>query len=225
MHRSNRFSTPVDQARREFRHRGRRRIKGFCRGFHESRFRRSEFRRPVAQARFDSTASVARIKTSLVTNGDRRGEDAPEVTKDDMEIVSTVRTALADKVGQERFDLWFGAATRLNYDGRALSIGAPSEFFLEWIRTNFRRHIEMACSDALGHCPAIEFHLDAATTRGDERTDASGPGARGGARARGLARGWRRSSPRPRPPIAVARPHLRGPASGWARETPLRQPR
>jgi chromosomal replication initiator protein len=88
------------------------------------------------------------------------------VTKDDMEIVSTVRTALADKVGQERFDLWFGAATRLNYDGRALSIGAPSEFFLEWIRSNFRRHIEMACSDALGHCPAIEFHLDAATTRG-----------------------------------------------------------
>ena len=83
-----------------------------------------------------------------------------------MEIVSTVRTALADKVGQERFDLWFGATTRLNYDGRALSIGAPSEFFLEWIRSNFRRHIEMACSDALGHCPAIEFHLDAVTTRG-----------------------------------------------------------
>jgi chromosomal replication initiator protein len=103
-----------------------------------------------------------------VTNGDRRGEDASEVTKDDMEIVSTVRSALADKVGQERFDLWFGATTRLNYDGRALSIGAPSEFFLEWIRTNFRRHIEMACSDALGHCPAIEFQLETATTRGTD---------------------------------------------------------
>jgi chromosomal replication initiator protein len=99
---------------------------------------------------------------------DRRCEDAPEVTKDDMEIVSTVRSALAGKVGQDRFDLWFGATTRLNYDGRALSIGAPSEFFLEWIRTNFRRHIEMACSDALGHCPAIEFHLDAATTQGTD---------------------------------------------------------
>jgi chromosomal replication initiator protein len=85
-----------------------------------------------------------------------------------MEIVSTVRTALADKVGQERFDLWFGATTRLTYDGRALSIGAPSEFFLEWIRANFRRHIEMACSDALGRCPAIEFHLDAATTQGTD---------------------------------------------------------
>ena len=85
-----------------------------------------------------------------------------------MEIVSTVRTALADKVGQERFDLWFGASTRLTYDGRALRVGAPSEFFLEWIRTNFRRHIEMACSDVLGNCPAIEFHLDVATTPGDD---------------------------------------------------------
>jgi chromosomal replication initiator protein len=86
------------------------------------------------------------------------------VAKDDMEIVSTVRAALADKVGQERFDLWFGAGTRLNYDGRALRIGAPNQFFLEWIRANFRRHIEMACCDVLGSCPAIEFHLDLSTT-------------------------------------------------------------
>ena len=89
------------------------------------------------------------------------------MTRDDMEIVSTLRSALADKVGQERFDLWFGAGTRLNYDGRALRIGAPNDFFLEWIRSNFRRHIEMACCDVLGNCPAIEFHLDVAPAQGD----------------------------------------------------------
>ena len=83
-----------------------------------------------------------------------------------MEIVSTLRVALADKVGQERFDLWFGAGTRLDYDGRALRIAAPSRFFLEWIRTNFRRHIETACCDVLGNCPAIEFHLEAASPQG-----------------------------------------------------------
>ena len=53
--------------------------------------------------------------------------------------------------------------TRLDYDGRALRIGAPSRFFLEWIRANFRRQIETACSDVFGNCPAIEFHLEAAT--------------------------------------------------------------
>jgi chromosomal replication initiator protein len=134
------------------------------------------------------------------------------VTKDDMEIVSTVRTALADKVGQERFDLWFGAATRLNYDGRALSIGAPSEFFLEWIRTNFRRHIEMACSDALGHCPAIEFHLDAATTQSrDELLPAAlvpetAPSVRPGPRLAALAPSATGAGPSPAAPVVAAAP-------------------
>jgi chromosomal replication initiator protein len=86
------------------------------------------------------------------------------VTKDDREIVSAVRLALADKVGQERFDLWFGAAVRLDYNGSALRIGAPSQFFLEWIRANFRRHVEDACCAVLGHCPSLEFHLDAGST-------------------------------------------------------------
>ena len=72
-----------------------------------------------------------------------------------MEIVSALRIALAGKVGQERFDLWFGAGTRLDYDGRVLRIGAPNRFFLEWIRGNFRRHIEGACGEVLGKCPAI----------------------------------------------------------------------
>jgi chromosomal replication initiator protein len=133
------------------------------------------------------------------------------VTKDDMEIVSTVRTALADKVGQERFDLWFGAATRLNYDGLALSIGAPSEFFLEWIRTNFRRHIEMACSDALGHCPAIEFHLDAATTQGTDEplpgapVPETAPNVRPGPRLAAIAPSAA-AGPSPAAPVAPAAP-------------------
>ena len=84
------------------------------------------------------------------------------MTKDDKEIVSAVRARLADKVGQERFHLWFGAAVRLDYNGDALRIGAPSQFFLEWIRTNFRRQVEEACCEVLGQCPPVEFHLDAA---------------------------------------------------------------
>ena len=76
--------------------------------------------------------------------GGSRAKDALEVTKDDKEIVSAVRSRLADKVGQERFNLWFGASVRLDYNGGALRIAAPSQFFLEWIRTNFRRQVEEA---------------------------------------------------------------------------------
>jgi chromosomal replication initiator protein len=88
------------------------------------------------------------------------------VTKDDREIVSAVRSVLADKVGQERFNLWFGAGTRLDYNGLALRIGAPNQFFLEWIRTNFRRHIEGACGEVFGQCPSLEFYLDGTFSEG-----------------------------------------------------------
>jgi chromosomal replication initiator protein len=83
------------------------------------------------------------------------------VAKDDMDIVSALRIALAGKVGQNRFDLWFGTGTRIEYNGVALRIGAPSRFFLDWIRSNFRKHIELACNDILGACPSVEFYLDA----------------------------------------------------------------
>ena len=100
----------------------------------------------------------------------REAKDTTEVSRDDTEIVSALRVALAGKVGQERFELWFGASTRLDYDGRALRIGAPNRFFLEWIRGNFRRQIESACCEVFGTCPAVEFHLDAAATDGDDHS-------------------------------------------------------
>jgi chromosomal replication initiator protein len=90
------------------------------------------------------------------------------VTRDDTEIVSALRAALADKVGQERFDLWFGAGTRLSHDGRVLRIGAPSQFFLDWIRANFRRHIEDACCEVFGERPSLDFHVDLAQSESGE---------------------------------------------------------
>jgi chromosomal replication initiator protein len=77
-----------------------------------------------------------------------------------MEIVSALCKSLGDKVGQKRFDLWFGAGTRIDYDGRSLLIGVPNQCFRDWISGNFRRQIEEACVEVLGHCPAIDFHID-----------------------------------------------------------------
>jgi chromosomal replication initiator protein len=130
-----------------------------------------ESRRAPHPGPFDSNASIVRIKSSRGKSWkERRAKDAKEVTKDDREIVSALRSALAGKVGQERFDLWFGAAARLDYDGRTLRIGAPNAFFLDWIRCNFRRAIEDACCETLGAGVALEFHLDAAS--GENKSNA-----------------------------------------------------
>ena len=141
------------------------------------------------------------------------------MTKDDTEIVLAVRASLASKVGQARFDLWFGAGTRLDYNGRSLRIGAPSQFFLDWIRGNFRQPIEQACREVLGECPAIEFLVDASGGEGNgdavrpmqirqhEKHEGASYG-RGGLRAMA---GVERSAPpaaADRPTLATDRPTL-----------------
>ncbi len=77
-----------------------------------------------------------------------------------MDIVSSLCAVLADKVGKERFALWFGSGARFRLDHGSLTIGVPNRFFRDWIRANFRREIETACVETLGKCPAIKFSVD-----------------------------------------------------------------
>ena len=83
-----------------------------------------------------------------------------ELTRDDMDIVSALLAALADRVGNKRFELWFGPRTRVDWDGDVLTIGAANQFFLDWIRANFRTAVEDACLAILGRRPAVEFRVE-----------------------------------------------------------------
>ena len=83
------------------------------------------------------------------------------MTTCDTDIVPALRAALAKAVGRERFELWFGENTRVEFDGGALIFGVPSQFFLDWIRGNFRQQIDDACQEVLGRLPRVKFHVDA----------------------------------------------------------------
>ena len=77
-----------------------------------------------------------------------------------MEIVSALRRALSDRVGSERFELWFGSDTRLELTDGTLTVGVPSSFLVDFLRTNFRRPLEDACRQALGKLPDIRFRVE-----------------------------------------------------------------
>lgn len=89
-----------------------------------------------------------------------------------MEIVCAMRSALAEKVGPQRFDLWFGAGSRFHWDGVTLSIGVPNRFFLDWIRANFRRQIDSACQEVFGSRTEVDFHIEATS---EQATEAAQP--------------------------------------------------
>ena len=66
---------------------------------------------------------------------------------EDTEIESAVRLALADRIGEERFDLWFGAGTRLLLARDTLSVEVADQFTLDWVRNHFRGDIEVVSNN------------------------------------------------------------------------------
>ncbi len=84
---------------------------------------------------------------------------------DDKDIVSALCVCLAEKVGQERFELWLGGQARFTVRGESLLVELPNRFVQGWVRSHFRREIESACCETFGKSLATEFSVDAALGR------------------------------------------------------------
>jgi chromosomal replication initiator protein len=65
--------------------------------------------------------------------------------------------AIADKVGAERFHVWFNNSTRLDLRNDCLEIAVPNDFISEWIARNFTKPIQEAVHEVLGCTLAIRF--------------------------------------------------------------------
>jgi chromosomal replication initiator protein len=97
-----------------------------------------------------------------------------ELTRDDMDIVSALHVALADRVGKERFELWFGLRTRIYWDDNVLRIVAPNQFCVDWMRLNFREVIAEAAKSVLNRCPTLEFLVEVPGDNRENLSDANG---------------------------------------------------
>src|SRR4051812_20815035 len=60
--------------------------------------------------------------------------------------------AIAQRVGQQRFHVWFNNSTRLDLKHDGLEIAVPNDFISEWIGTHFKAPIQEAAHEVLG-CP------------------------------------------------------------------------
>lgn len=112
-----------------------------------------------------------------------------------MEIVSALHACLAEKIGRQRFELWFGSSIRIEWDGSTLTVAGPSQFFLDWIRSNFREQMEAACVETLGTRPELQFRVDPALHDQQPTCDPPRQSPQLGKTCRGIAE---------RPPAAAA---------------------
>jgi chromosomal replication initiator protein len=67
--------------------------------------------------------------------------------------------AIAQRVGQQRFHVWFNNSTRLDLKHDGLEIAVPNDFISEWIGTHFTRPIQEAAHEVLGTPLEVRFHV------------------------------------------------------------------
>ena len=67
--------------------------------------------------------------------------------------------AIAQRVGQQRFHVWFNNSTRLDLKNDGLEIAVPNDFISEWITTHFKRPIQEAAHEVLGCSLPVRFQV------------------------------------------------------------------
>ena len=78
---------------------------------------------------------------------------------DDRETVAAIRAALAERVGKERYEFWFGPGTQLLLRGEKLIVQTRDQFYQDWLRLHFRKDLETIANEVSGVAVSLEFHI------------------------------------------------------------------
>lgn len=80
---------------------------------------------------------------------------------DDVERIARFKVALAERIGRQRYELWFARQTQFTLARDQLTVHVTSAFLRDWIRRNFSTELRDTCAEQ-GACDAkVEFEVDA----------------------------------------------------------------
>ena len=80
------------------------------------------------------------------------------ITAQDPQLARLAK-AIAQRVGQQRFSVWFNNSTKLDLRQDGLEIAVPNDFISEWIGKNFARPIQEAANEVLGCSLDVRFSV------------------------------------------------------------------
>ena len=74
--------------------------------------------------------------------------------------ISAINQTLAEKIGQQKFRIWFKNSARMTLCGEYLKIGVPNAFVGNWIESHFLCDITAALETVLGSSRKIVFNIE-----------------------------------------------------------------
>ncbi len=83
-----------------------------------------------------------------------------EVSRTSGDQTIDVNKAVAEKIGPQKYSIWFKNSTKLTFNDGYLKIGVPNLFIASWIENHFSNEITQAVQAAIGCTPKITFAID-----------------------------------------------------------------
>jgi len=80
---------------------------------------------------------------------------------DDTAVIGKIMEVLEQRIGSDRFGLWFGNRVEFRYDSANLSVIVDGDFALQRLRGNYLRAIESAAAEVLNRSVTVRLMLQA----------------------------------------------------------------
>src|SRR5205085_10198473 len=87
----------------------------------------------------------------------RRGDP---VTTSEREVVAALGRAIAQRVGEPRYKLWFDRHTKFTWEEGLLTVGVPNRHFEEWLHKTFGAAVADAAREVFGQPMQVRFTID-----------------------------------------------------------------
>ncbi len=79
-----------------------------------------------------------------------------------LDPLSRLRTELAQRLGQQRYELWVGPHISLQWIDSTLQVGCPTQFEMQWLRRRLHDALSACCSKIGGDGALIRYFVDEA---------------------------------------------------------------
>jgi chromosomal replication initiator protein len=129
------------------------------------------------------------------------------LTVRDSTLVAALGDAIARRIGEPRYQLWFEHNTRFRWEDGVLTVGVPNRHFEEWLQKTFLGAVREASAEVFGETMEVRFLIDPELFRAarQEQTEAkerlpSPPSIED--EPEDAPRAFKQREPRPEPPPA-----------------------
>ncbi len=94
---------------------------------------------------------------------------------DDSDRLSALRHELARRLGDQRYELWLGQHTQIEFANNILRVGSPSPFESQWLRSRLCKTLLACTQELLGNEVTVEYHVVAKAEVGKRKAEEQAP--------------------------------------------------